>query len=106
MTKKVKEQDEDVQTGAKFIFKNQGPMFLTVKFNKDKLMETLDWTKVDYNNLLFLKNDTKAAYKDFTRAYKMNIVWFLWERGLYGTVPKQTQQSKFKYGYKKRSHHR
>lgn len=77
MTKKVKEQDEDVQTGAKFIFKNQGPMFLTVKFNKDKLMETLDWTKVDYNNLLFLKNDTKAAYKDFTRAYKMNIVWFL-----------------------------
>lgn len=77
LTEKVKEQNEDIRGGAKYIFRNKGPSFLTIKFDKYDLIETLEWTKVDYNNFLFLKNEVAAAYKDFTRAYKMNIVWFL-----------------------------
>lgn len=77
MTEKVNEQDESVQVGAKCIFNNKGPEFLRTELDIETLLEILDWTIVDYKNLLFLLADAAAAYKGFTRAYKMNIVWFL-----------------------------
>lgn len=77
LTEKMKAQDEDIRIGAKYIFRCNGPRFMTIKYDRHELMEALDWTKVDFNNMLFLKKEVAAAYKYFSRAYKMNIVWFL-----------------------------
>lgn len=77
LTERVNEQNEDYRVGAKLMFKKDKPVFLTIKYDKYDLVKKLEWTMVDYNNFLFIKREAVTAYKEFTRAYKMNIVWFL-----------------------------
>lgn len=69
LMKKLQEHDEIVRRAARYLFNQDGPYFIQIRYRTDSLMNKFNWTLIDLENFQFLIDNTKDVYSKFENCY-------------------------------------
>lgn len=77
LTKLIEEREDTIHHAVKYLYKHGPPKFLKFEVIDNELKTGLNWNDDDVKNCRYLLRRAEDVWNEFSRTYKINIVWFI-----------------------------
>ncbi|KAG8249161.1 hypothetical protein J6590_026084 [Homalodisca vitripennis] len=78
----IRNRDERIKAPLKWLLSKEGPRYLEVFFDEEKLCEDFQWDSELVAQISKARMQTYNLWKKLKRTYKKNFIWFMCGRGV------------------------
>uniref|UniRef100_A0A1B6EYJ0 Uncharacterized protein n=1 Tax=Cuerna arida TaxID=1464854 RepID=A0A1B6EYJ0_9HEMI len=82
----IRNRDERIKAPLKWLLSKEGPQYLEVFFDEEKLCEDFQWDSELVTQISKARMQTYNLWKKLKRTYKKNFIWFMCGRGVNTSV--------------------